>query len=186
MKRKSGKISRVLTHLLAWALVSAILWSWVFTFLTDASRENKVVLYADMAEIRWKDLAVAMEEEMPAGIRLFQAHPFSYAMMNSADVELADLYIMTAAQAEERLDWLTAAPAGLADGRETLILGEETLGIRLDPAWAEWLSYGEQPGQPWYLFFGKESLHLSALPGAVDDAGEFFAERLLTPISTEE
>ena len=183
--RRAGKllirrkqISRMAGHGLLALLGAAFLWSWIFTsFLTDTDPGQKVVLYANMRQIRGRELAIRMEEAAPAGIRFAQARPFSHALMNSDALRTADLYIMTAEQAEEYRDWIAPLPAGLpekAKRAEVLAVSgleeekpeEKTeAGIRIfdgaagEGALAELLSYGDQPGEDWYLFFGRHSLH---------------------------
>ncbi len=176
---KAKTVLRLLRRLLACLLVSAVFWSWIFNFLTDAAPENLILLYADMPSFRWKELAAALEEDAPENIRWVKAHPFSYAMMNSAEVETADLYVMTAAQADQHPDWLAPAPESLADGRETLQRNGIIYGIRLDPAANAFFRFGEQEAGPWYLFFGARSTHVSGAPEAKDGAAERIAARLL-------
>ena len=178
MRRRT--VFRVIRRLLACLIISAVFWSWIFNFLTDAAPERKILLYADMRDFRWKELAITLEEDLPEGIRLVQAHPFSYAMVNSAEVEQADLYVLTAAQAEERADWLQPVPESLAAGRETLDREGIPCGLRLDPAGAAYFSFAEGEGAPWYLCFGKKSLHNPDVPGAADDAALRIAQRILS------
>ena len=116
MNRK--RIFRLLRYGAACLAASALLWGWIFTFLTDAAPENKITLYAQMRDFRWKELAVALEEEAPEGIRFVQVRPFSYAMMDSGPLARADLYVMTAAQAEEHRDWIGPPPGEPEAGRE--------------------------------------------------------------------
>ena len=170
-------------------LASAVLWSWIFTFLTDAPRERKIVLFADMKDFRWHDLACALEANAPEGIRFVQVHPFTWAMMDSSALEQADLYILTAAQAEEYARFLAPLPASLPpsltalrpeDGTEGLLLCDPASGTA---AAAEFLAYGEHPEERWYLFFGAASLH-AAGPEAASDGKAFpVAEALMAAVS---
>lgn len=176
---KAKTLFRLIRRFLACLLVSAVFWSWIFNFLTDAAPENRILLYADMPSFRWKELAAVLEEDAPENIRWVKVHPFSYAMMNSSEVETADLYVMTAPQAEQHPDWLTQAPDSLAAGRETLQWDNVIYGIRLDPAADEYFRYKEQEAGPWYLFFGARSTHLPGAPEAKDDAAWQMAVRLL-------
>ena len=68
---------RLIRRFLACLIISAVFWSWIFNFLTDAGPEQKILLYADMREFRWKELAITLEEDLPEGIRWVQVHPFS-------------------------------------------------------------------------------------------------------------
>ena len=196
--RKMGKLlfrrkqlTRMAGHGLLVLLGAALLWSWIFTsFLTDTEAGQKVVLYANMRQMQSRELAIRMEEAAPEGIRFAQARPFSYALMDSDALRNADLYIMTAAQAEEYREWIAPPPAAVAEkageGDVLAVSGleeedpekETAAGIRIydgaagEGAMAELLSYGDRPGEDWYLFFGRHSVHT----GEKDDAAIVIAE----------
>ena len=118
MKKK--QVFRLLEHAFLCLLASAVFWSWIFTFLTDAARENKIVIYANMRDFRWKDLAVSLEESSPENIRFVQVHPFTYALMDSSDLEQADLYVMTEAQAREFARFIVPLPDSLPEALSAL------------------------------------------------------------------
>lgn len=94
-----------------WALASVLFWGWIFTFVTDTSPEKKVTVYCDVPEIRDIDLAVALEERKPEGIRMIKVHPFDYVMLNVDNMENGDIFIIPGSQREEYTDFL-ADPAG--------------------------------------------------------------------------
>ena len=173
---RKGIVPRLIRRFLACLLFSAVLWSWIFSLLSDPGPDRRILLYADMPSFRWKELAVALEEQAPEGISRVRVHPFSYAMMNSAEVETADLYVMTAAQAREHPDWLGPGPAPRPPRRGA---PGAVRGIRLDPAADSFFLFSRQEAGPWYLFFGARSLHLSG-PEAKDDAAARIAETLLS------
>ncbi len=180
---------RVFSHMLLWALAAAVFWSWIFTFLTDAPRVEKVTVYADMQTLEDRALAIRLEEHLPEGIRMIQVHAFRYAMLDASALETADLYIVTEAGAREHLSWLTDLPEGWSgkeeNGAKLLCLEGRTVGIRIYDhadgrgAAASYLSYGERPGEDWYLCFGNGGYHLPALAHGVDCASEAVAEELL-------
>ena len=183
MKRK--RLFRALRQGLFCLAASALIWSWIFTFLTDTDHAHKIVLYADMGDFAWRELAVTLEEKAPEGIRFVQAHPFTYALMNSADLEQADLYVLTAAQAEEYASLLAPVPDALrgspllrtmADGAQGLILYEAASGRGIA---GSMLRYAEQPDADWYLFFGARSPHLSQEPPGLDTAAVETARQLI-------
>ena len=99
--------------------------------------------------------------------------------MDSAALEKADLYITTESQMMEYLDWIAPLPEGMTG--ESLILDGVPTGLRIfraetgEGAAKSYLNYTEQPGEDWYLFFGKESLHT----GEKDHAAEEIARELL-------
>ena len=187
------KALRLLPGLLLWALISILFWTWIFNFLTDTDRRYKVTVFVNMHLLRDQDLAIALEEELPAGIRIVQVHSFDYALMDSTSLETADLYIMTERQAREHPEWLCPLPASLAASADTLMLEGNAIGLLLgtagenahlpdsseNPASA-YLNYAEAPGEPWYLCFGQGGYHLSFLENGKDDAALPIALRLLT------
>lgn len=182
---KARSLLRALRRGLLCLAASALLWNWIFNFLTDTGRENKIVVYADMRDLRWKELAAALEDSAPDSIRFVQVHPFAYAMMNSADLEQADLYIMTAAQAREYAG-LVAPPRddlSALSGAVTLDGGLQGLLLRGggpdSGAASAYLNYDEQPGESWYLFPGAASLHWRSAENSLDDAALETAARLL-------
>ena len=98
--RKEKRLLSLLTVMALWLLISAFFWSWIFTILTDAPRAQKLVLFADAPMPGATELAAALEEGMDPVLRMVQAHPFSFAMLNSGPLRLADLYIVRSSDAQ--------------------------------------------------------------------------------------
>ena len=182
--KKIKRTLRLLSHLLLWALAAGLLTGWVFNLLTDARREEKITLFAGMRSVRGQALAAVLEGDLPEGIRMVQVRPFAYAMMDTVSLETADLYVMTAAQAEEHRDWIRSLPAEIAEGDAPLVLDGETVGIRLFDATAgqgaarSFFSYEEAPEEDWYLCFGAKGFHLTDLPQGKDNEALAAAKRL--------
>ena len=65
-----------------WALFSALLWGWVFSFVTDTSIEKKVTVYCYVPEIRDTELSAKLEEDMPEGLKMIRVRSFEYVMMD--------------------------------------------------------------------------------------------------------
>lgn len=161
-------IFRLIRYGAACLAASALLWSWIFTFVTDAPPENKITLYADMRAFRWTELAIALEEDAPEGIRFIQVRPFAHALMDSGPLTRADLYVMTEAQAAERREWIGPPPG--EEERE----GPPRGILLYDPQTGEgcaesFLNYGERPGERWYLYFGRQSPHAGERGGAAEE-----------------
>ena len=144
-----------------WALMSAILWSWIFTMVTDTSPQKKVQIYIYVDELRDTDLAVYLEQDLPDGIKMVKVHPFTYAMLNVDLLENSDLFIL---------------PESMVGEYEELLLpGGEAVKV-YDPdtgsgAAEDYISYSDED---YYLYFGAKSLHLD------DGAAKYVADRLLT------
>lgn len=169
---------------LLWLFLAALLWGWIFTFVTDTRPVKKVTVFVEAPACRDRDLAVELEKTMPEGIRMIKVHPFTYAMFDEGTLLGADLYIVSASQAEAYRDsFVPADGLPLTEGRVTDALG----GIRIYDAAAGtggadgYITYAVPgaTGEDYYLFFGVNSVHVSALNGTGDDAAIAVAERLL-------
>lgn len=168
---------------LLWLFAAALLWGWIFTFVTDTRPERKVTVFVEALDCRDRDLAVELEKTMPEGIRMIKVHPFTYAMFDEGTLLGADLYIVPASHVEEyRESFADAAGLPLAAGRAVGPAG----GVRIYEAAGtggadSYITYAPPggAGEDYYLFFGVNSLHAAALNGTGDDAALAVAERLL-------
>ncbi len=164
-----------------WALLSTVFWAWIFTLVTDTVPAKKVTVYVLTEECRSTELALRLEESMPAGIKMIKVHPFSYAAFGNADLLGADLYIVGEREAEEMLP--SFAPLNEEDWeageREKLTRDGTLYGVKVyDGATGKGAAagyIGYEPGQDYYLFFNVDSPHL----GSGDGAALRVAEALL-------
>lgn len=161
-----------------WAILSAVLWGFVFNFLTDAPAENKLVLFAEVESCRDREFSAALEAHRPEGIRLIQAHSFNYVMFDEASLLHADLYIVPKESIEEYRDsFRPLDPDALpAAAGEILMLDGEPFGICV---WdgetgfaANFLDYG---AGEYYLLLGANSLHA----GGKDRTAYWLIEEIL-------
>ena len=174
-------LSRFQVYLL-WALVSFLLWSYVFTFLTDAAPAKKLTLYISAYAVEDVELAARLEEGgLPDGIRMVKVHPFSYAMFGETDLLSADLYVVKASEASGWRDSFRPLPADMTGD---LDLGGGIQGIRVYDAAAgagvydELIDYAPEgvPAEDCYLFFGSGSLHTESADGAAKWLARHFLE----------
>ena len=164
-----------------WLILSVVLWGFVFNILTDAPAEKKLVLFAEVAGCRDRELSSALEKHRPEGIRFVQAHSFNYAMFDQSGLLNADFYIVPAADVEEyRASFRPLDTEKFsADALTLLELDGQPCGILVwdgeKGSAADYLDYGE--GE-YYLFLGANSLHA----GEKDDAAyELLRELLRLP-----
>ena len=68
-------IFRNLHRYTLWLIVSIVLWAWIFTLITDAPAQNKLLLYAEVPAMDRAGLAAVLEEDMPDTIRFVEARP---------------------------------------------------------------------------------------------------------------
>ena len=129
--KRMRRFSDVLPLLLLWLMLSVFLWGFVFDRLTDAPPAEKLVLFADAVLTDETALALQLEEQMEAPVRMVQVRAFSYAMMGSEDIENADLYIVGATEAESYREWFAPLPAALADKGEILTMNGAPCGVKI-------------------------------------------------------
>ncbi len=166
-------LKRILSQLhryVFWALISAIFWAWIFTLVTDTTRDKKVVLYADVPALSDRSLAIELEKELPDGIKMVQIHAFSYAAFDTEAVNLADLYILTESEMDEYAEQLCVIPE---TGTRGILLHEPGGFSRLDA----YCTY--EAGERYFLCYNIRSVHLGAWNTSEDDAALVIAERIL-------
>ncbi len=167
---KIKRIFDLVPLLLMWLMLSVFLWGLVFNNLTDTAPEKKIALFVDAPVPGAVELAVKMESLGAEGIEMVKVHPFTYAMMDGKDLENADLYIVQAANAESYKDWFAPLPEGMGPG-DTLAIDGTVTGLKVDNPAEAYIDYAEGD---YYLFFGKNSRHLT------DDLAAEYARFLLT------
>ena len=132
-----------------WGLASALLWAWIFTFVTDTSPDKKVTVYCLVDVIRDTDLAVELERTMPEGLKMIKVHSFEYVMFNVDYIENGDIFIIPESKIAEYDEILTAV-----DGEYGVKVYDAAVGTG---AAAEYMSYSQED---YYLFLGANSPHL--------------------------
>ena len=164
--------------LILWLMVSIILWGFVFNLITDAPPSQKITLCVDAETPGATSLAVLMEEKLEGSVRMVKVRPFDYAMFDSGTLTGADLLIVPASHVETYQSWFAPIPSELLTEDGLLEIEGIPYGI---PAYeadtdrgaaAGYIQYNV-PGreaEDYYLFFGKESVHLSENEKAADNA----------------
>ncbi len=171
-------LAETIPLLILWLFLSALLWSFVFNILTSAKPGERLSLFIDAKVPDPTAMAVELEKDRPAGIRMVKVHPFSYAMMDDGSLSQADLYIMREDKLEQYAVSLAPVPDVLRDGRELALLDGTPVGIVIrftDDETSDWIDY--EPGR-YVLAFGANGQHLPGNAGAVDDAAIRFADRV--------
>ena len=167
-----------------WAIVSCVFWAFVISRITDAPASKKVILFADLDAMDRDGLSAALEEDLPKNIKFVEPQLFVDAMFEPASVTKGDMFIVTAAQAEEVLHDLmpidkAAFPGQTfyeADGRAYgILVYDEAAGVRIA---AKYFAY--EPGAVYYLFFNAGSGHIAPWNDSADDAALRAAKTLLT------
>ena len=185
--RKMKWLFDLVPLMLFWAMLSVLVWGWIFTFLTDAPAENKLTVFLDVPAVNSTPLAVLLEEEAGEGIKMVKVNAFTYAMMDAAEISAADVYVVSAAEVETYRDWFRPLPEELAGAEDALLLDGEPWGLRIydgearTGAAAGYIQY-TAPGEAeedHYLLFGGASLHVPGNEGAVDGEAVRLVQRLM-------
>ncbi|MBQ9263457.1 MAG: hypothetical protein IJ189_04515 [Clostridia bacterium] len=181
------KITGLIPALVLWLMFSVLLWGFVFTKITDAPAQNKIVLFVDAAVPGEAALAQALEEGRGEHIRMVQVHPFTYAMLDGGPLEQADLYIVPASHVETYQEWFRPLPQALEERDDLLFWKGRAWGVRVydanggrgaAEAYIDYETRGAER-EDYYLIFGARSLHVLTNENAVDDEAVFTARRLL-------
>ena len=145
-------LKRILSQLhsfVLWLLVSALFWSWIFTFVTDTSPDKKITVYCKVPEIQDTELAAALEEHLPEGVRMIKVHSFDYVMFGLDAFYQGDIFIVPASELEDYADVL--APV---DGEQGVAAYDPATGAGVATAY---IRYGDED---YYLYLGSGSVHL--------------------------
>ena len=148
MKTLKRIFSQLHTFVL-WLLISALFWSWIFTFVTDTSPEWKITVYCDVQALEDTALAVALEEAMPEGLRMIQVHSFDYVMFGVDAFYQGDVFILPASEVETYAEFL--APV---DGVDGMKVHDAATGKGVAEAYIHYTD------EDYYLFLGSGSVHL--------------------------
>ena len=96
-----------------WLIACVLLWGFVFTRITDAPAEQKIVICVDAPVENATGLAVELENRLGGRIRMVQVRPFTYAMFDGDALRKADLFIVPASHVETYREWFTKDPPGI-------------------------------------------------------------------------
>ena len=141
-----------------WAVLSAMLWMWIFTFVTDTTPDKKITVYCHVPEVKSTELAVRLEENIPDGLKMIKVHSFDYVMFDTSAITQGDVYIIPESEIEPFTEDLSG------DGIKVYDYETKT-GIA-----SRYITYGEED---YYLFFGANSVHME------DGKALIIAEELL-------
>ena len=161
-------IKRFFTQLPAyvlWLMFSVMFWSWIVGLLTDTTPDRKVTLFLDVPAVEDAALSEALGQELPSGLKMVQAHSFSYALFQSDALNAADLYVLPASEMEEfcakllPLEGFGAADVWTKDGA--------AFGLRCfradAAAPAEYVQYAaaDRAAEDHYICIAKNSAHIA-------------------------
>lgn len=166
-----------------WALLSVIVWAWIFTLLFSAKAAEKVSLYAELPGINGNGLAAALEEDLPEGIRRIDPGSFDVGLFNEESVLAGDLYLVPEPEVELFASSFAPIDRSAFPGETFLEIDGTAYGILAsDPetgygAASEYVVYYQNVRC--YLCFNKDSIHLGTWNGSADDAAITVARQFL-------
>ncbi len=140
---------RALPLALAWLMLCAFIWGWIFTsFLTDTSADKKLVIYVDAVISDPTRLSARMEEiwnergkERYPKIRMLQAREFTYSMMGQSPFQDGDALLLSASSLKEYKD----------------LLPEDLIPLSGARPFADLISYGDN--QQYFVCVNPQSAH---------------------------
>ncbi len=190
MKVLKNIFSKFYLYLL-WAMIAAMLWGWIFSFVTNTTPNKKVTVFINTYACSDTDLAVELEKDKPENIKMIKVHPFSFSLFDSSTFVKGDIYIIKSSEietylpsfcplneqfrAENPLYQYYYAEDGTAWGIKVYD-AETSTGVA-----TEYLTYTVEgaPQEDYYLFFNADSIHIGALNGSSSDAALTVAENLI-------
>ena len=179
MKVIKNIFSQLHTFIL-WAMVSILLWGWIYTFVADAPRAQKVTVFINAVAIDDRALTLRLEETLPAGIKKIKVHDFAYDMFGTSTP--GDIFIVSRSQLEEMLAGQPGAVVSFEppEGFEPYLLDGKCVGVRIFDAATQtgaganlYIRYApfDKPGEEdYFLCFGSETWHLNGAKEAKDNA----------------
>ncbi len=183
---KARKVLSLLTRMVLFLLMSALLWNFVINLLTDTAPKNKITVYisAEPDALKDRELSYALEKKMPEGIRMVRCHAFKYLMVDSSAFSKGDLYVLSESEAGQYAGLFSPLSEEFLSLPGALVLDGVPCGVRV---W-DHLAHGgcagsyigfEETDSDWYLFFGKDSVHNPASESASDGLSADIARAFL-------
>lgn len=182
---KIKKLFHLIPLLLAWLVLSVIFWGWIFTIVTNIPPGQRIVIAVDAKVNDPKGIAVELEQTRPDMIRQVRVLPFTYAVMSTAELEKADLFVISERDMEELEEWflpLTEKYIALQPAKQERYNG---FGILMEktPYDSNVLYENNKDGSEmhYYLCLGNKGGHIQD-DGQVDRAVDYYLTLLLGTI----
>ena len=174
---------------LVWIVLSTIFWGWLLYLVTDVPAAQRVTIYTSGCEIKERALEEHLLQNAPEGMRDVKVRSVSYVMFDTDDFKNADLYIMTAKDAEKYFGY--SEENGFGEG--LLSVDGKTPAVQIYDAATgrgaatEYITYaapGEE-AESFFIFYGAHSRHLGDLNGSPDSWALTVVDRLLAGTSLD-
>ena len=180
------------------ALLSAVFWAWIFTFVTDTSPEKKITVFFDVPAVAGRELDIELEKDLPDGIKMIRVHTFDYAMIDDGALQKGDIFIIRRSNMEKYaqdlapLEFLFKNYGGnshyfiTSDGTVVglLIYSGSTASLvditsdLLGPDYVNFV-YPDSEPEDCFICFGAKSVHYAENDGALDNEAVTVAFDLL-------
>ncbi len=153
-----------------WALLSVLLWAWIFAMIDDAIPAKKISLFID-APCSSRSLSVELEKELPEGMKMIRARPMTYVAFGGNAMEFVDLYIFRESDLEKYREGLMPfTPPEDVEAKAYVSGDGQVYGLRVYDAATgqgvakEFIQYdqSEQPTEDYYICIGIKTKHLEA------------------------
>ena len=137
------------------------------------------MLYADLPAIDGNSLSIALEENLPEGIRIVEVGVFEDLIFDASSVLSGDLYLIPESKAETYLPSFAEIDRAAFPGETFFESDGKAYGILVYDEAGNLRIGGKRvfyiQNERCYLFFNKDSIHI----GEPDDAAFFVAGQFL-------
>jgi hypothetical protein len=180
-------ILRNLHRYVFWALISFVLWAWIFTLITDAPKEKKLTVCVSLDTVSVREFSYELEKTKPEGIRLIRVRSSNEETVKPENALRSDVYIVPESVISAIADKL--APLSGFDEEGGFFYDGKLVGVCVcDPERnlyiaSRFIDYPENGNEKYYLCISASSVH-SGLEGAKDAAGPELA-RMILDLGTE-
>ncbi len=181
--------SQLHTYVL-WALLSFLIWGWVFNLISDTTTFKKVSVYIDSAICQDAALTEILEEDKPEKIEFVQVRPLSYVVFDEPTMFMGDILVLRESYLPNYVTALTPLTGveSRFEGYEILEYEGKPYGIKVYDAQTgesllgDYVTYLKpwEENEDFYLFFMVNSRHIAPLHKGADDIAFRMAEKLLT------
>ncbi len=166
-----------------WALLSGLLWAWILVLVTKASPSQKVQLYADLPRIETEPLEIALEHDLPNGVKYVEARCMDNLLIDLSVVLQGDVFLIPESKTEEYLASFAPIDKNAFPGQSFyesdgtaygIVVFDEDADIWIGRDYVMYIA-----GERCILFFNKDSQHLGTWNGSPDDAAITIAKNFL-------
>lgn len=170
-----------------WAVISAVVWTWILMLCTEVSPKRKIVIYADLDGLDKAALSETLSGDLPKGIRCVETERFTDQIFMPGSVQAGDLFLIPESVAESYSESFVPIDREAFPNASFFELNGAAYGVCVyDPeagtmVAGRFIDYPALLGKErCYLFFGVNSGHIGTWNDvSADDAAIVLAQAFL-------